>query len=45
MFLQSNTKSFDWHYEEEYRYEKIWHPEVASKENRFFTFQEDLSTK
>ncbi len=42
MFIESHTKSYDWHYEKEYRFVKIWHPEIPTFQDRIFEFDDSL---
>lgn len=39
---ESFTKSIDWKYEKEFRLSKIWYPEIPTKAERLYQFDDDI---
>lgn len=42
IFKQSNIKSIDWKYEEEFRFLKLWYPDVPSQKERLISFDNSI---
>jgi hypothetical protein len=41
-FKETHTKAFDWKYEEEYRINKLFYPEIPTNEDRIITIPDDF---